>query len=1035
MPNTIKSNTDSERNPRQSYNSSGRSMGEHDERERKPSQNLWVGNLSTETTDSDLTDLFGEYGEIDNVTNYAARNFAFLHFKRLDDAKAARDALQGSNLHGNPMKIEYARPAKPGKHLWVGGISSNVTKEQLEDEFLKFGEIEEYRFLGDRNTALIDYFRPEDAAVALKNLNGKRIGGEEIRVDYLRSQRRDNWSDSNDSRDSHYNSKRSMGPSEPFWMPPDAMWNFPDPSQFGHKRHHDSNLLYLINPSSQHSSGRKEVGPSKTLWIHYPSTIQVDEQMLHNAMILFGEIENIRTFPTRHYSFVEFRSVDEARRAKEGLQGRLFNDSRIQIMFSNSGLAPPKDSPGFFPGLQGPGPDMFFNEPPFGPGPMEYIGHNRPMLPNNFPAYLGTNGMPGPNILMRPPFTVGFDQLLSGPDLYADANQNNAMGPNRRKLSPSAAGLLPSPALPGMRPPLWDGSDIIPFQRESKRSRMNSPLPVDDASIPSRKLDNQVKRRDQSNGYQPQPDVGPSGSFGNALGQSFHSPVGTRVPSGGALGQGLPDNDHCWRGVIAKGGTPVCHARCVPLGNGLDSPLPEIVNCSARTGLDMLTKHYTDASGFDIVFFLPDSEDDFASYTEFLRYLGSKNRAGVAKFDDGTTLFLVPPSDFLTKVLNVSGPERLYGVVLKLAHQNPTSAPVIQQQQQRQPQQPQQSIALSSQYNQPPQNNYALLSQKEDQYSRILPENPMLHPPKPPLPRAEESPLVQNVSQDYASSLASHAGISLTPELIATLAALLPSNMQSSFSTSAQISQGSTSFPTSFTPDKAISSQGWRQDQVIPTNSIHNSREESMVLHTSQQLGQQFNSQTTLSSQFPAYMNVTGHSSQPITQDPSLNVPQQVIHSSGPPSNNFALPPQGGQVTVPQQTNQQQYQLDASQNNSQRSYGTVQYSTEATEYYRSPVDQPKPAVLNPSTQSQGVNLSQSHMGMSMVNDKGNNTSFPNQMQQLQSALSGTSQGSADGEADKNQRYQSTLQFAANLLLQIQQQQQGSTQASQGSGNH
>ena len=65
------------------------------------------------------------------------------------------------------------------------------------------------------------------------------------------------------------------------------------------------------------------------------------------------------------------------------------------------------------------------------------------------------------------------------------------------------------------------------------------------------------------------------------------------------------------------------------------------------------------------------SEEDFASYTEFLRYLGAKDRAGVAKFDDGTTLFLVPPSDFLYKVLNVVGPERLYGVVLKFPQHAP----------------------------------------------------------------------------------------------------------------------------------------------------------------------------------------------------------------------------------------------------------------------------------------------------------------------------------------------------------------------------
>nr|GEV34331.1 flowering time control protein FPA-like [Tanacetum cinerariifolium] len=86
---------------------------------------------------------------------------------------------------------------------------------------------------------------------------------------------------------------------------------------------------------------------------------------------------------------------------------------------------------------------------------------------------------------------------------------------------------------------------------------------------------------------------------------------------------------------------------------------PKVVNCSARTGLDMLAKHYTEAVGFDIVFFLPDSEEDFASYNEFVRYLGDGNRVGVAKFDDGTTLFLVPASEFLTNVLNVSRLERL----------------------------------------------------------------------------------------------------------------------------------------------------------------------------------------------------------------------------------------------------------------------------------------------------------------------------------------------------------------------------------------
>lgn len=75
-----------------------------------PSNNLWVANLSPDVTDSDLMDLFVQYGALDSVTSYSSRNYAFVFFKRIDDAKAAKNALQGFNFRGNSLKIEFARP-------------------------------------------------------------------------------------------------------------------------------------------------------------------------------------------------------------------------------------------------------------------------------------------------------------------------------------------------------------------------------------------------------------------------------------------------------------------------------------------------------------------------------------------------------------------------------------------------------------------------------------------------------------------------------------------------------------------------------------------------------------------------------------------------------------------------------------------------------------------------------------------------------------------------------------------------------------
>lgn len=80
----------------------------------------------------------------------------------------------------------------------------------------------------------------------------------------------------------------------------------------------------------------------------------------------------------------------------------------------------------------------------------------------------------------------------------------------------------------------------------------------------------------------------------------------------------------------------------------------------------MLSKHYYQAAGSWVVFFVPASDPDMVFYNEFMTYLGEKQRAAVAKLDDINTLFLVPPSEFSEKVLKVPGRMCISGVVLRL---------------------------------------------------------------------------------------------------------------------------------------------------------------------------------------------------------------------------------------------------------------------------------------------------------------------------------------------------------------------------------
>ncbi|KAG5599506.1 hypothetical protein H5410_030876 [Solanum commersonii] len=77
--------------------------------------------------------------------------------------------------------------------------------------------------------------------------------------------------------------------------------------------------------------------PSKSFPTRYPPSVYVYNNMIHKVMILLGEINGIETFYDKNFSLVEFRRVEEAQCAKEGLHGQLFNYSRITIEFlSNS---------------------------------------------------------------------------------------------------------------------------------------------------------------------------------------------------------------------------------------------------------------------------------------------------------------------------------------------------------------------------------------------------------------------------------------------------------------------------------------------------------------------------------------------------------------------------------------------------------------------------------------------------------------------------------------------------------------------------
>lgn len=73
---------------------------------------LYVGNLSYSVTNDDLKELFSGHGEVANVNIIEGKGFGFVEMSSSTEAEQAKEALDGSDFKGRPLKIDEARPPK-----------------------------------------------------------------------------------------------------------------------------------------------------------------------------------------------------------------------------------------------------------------------------------------------------------------------------------------------------------------------------------------------------------------------------------------------------------------------------------------------------------------------------------------------------------------------------------------------------------------------------------------------------------------------------------------------------------------------------------------------------------------------------------------------------------------------------------------------------------------------------------------------------------------------------------------------------------
>ena len=96
-----------------------------------PAQTLFVGNISFEADESTLTEYFQEHGSINSIRlptdreTGAPKGFGYVEMGSIEEAQAAFEALQGADVAGRPIRLDYAAPRDNSNGGGRGGFGGD----------------------------------------------------------------------------------------------------------------------------------------------------------------------------------------------------------------------------------------------------------------------------------------------------------------------------------------------------------------------------------------------------------------------------------------------------------------------------------------------------------------------------------------------------------------------------------------------------------------------------------------------------------------------------------------------------------------------------------------------------------------------------------------------------------------------------------------------------------------------------------------------------------------------------------------------
>lgn len=187
------------------------------ERDNSPGQvkfnNVYVKNLSENTTEDDLKEIFGKFGTITSAVvmregDGRSKCFGFVNFESPDDAAQAVQELNGKKFDdkewyvGRAQKkseremelkekfeknLQEAADKYQNTNLYLKNLDDSVDDDKLRELFAEYGTITSCKVMRDSNgvsrgSGFVAFKSAEDASRALAEMNSKMVGSKPLYV-------------------------------------------------------------------------------------------------------------------------------------------------------------------------------------------------------------------------------------------------------------------------------------------------------------------------------------------------------------------------------------------------------------------------------------------------------------------------------------------------------------------------------------------------------------------------------------------------------------------------------------------------------------------------------------------------------------------------------------------------------------------------------------------------------------------------------------------------------------------------------------